>query len=484
MRYISIKEAKPGMELAYDIFDKQGRVLINGNRSLTEKYIEKLKAMGFSGIYIRDELSEGIELATAITPELRGNAIEAIERRDIDACCQVAMSIVEQILNAGVITLDLTDLRSFDDFTYAHSVNVAVISCVVGIGLELDQEMLTNLVTAALLHDLGKLAIPPEIINKQGRLTPEEYEIVKSHPQKSYDMISGNPGLSAQIKVAVLSHHENVDGSGYPRGLTGDEQTLLTKILHITDVYDALVSKRSYKNPYSSYEAAEYLMGGCGILFDFDIVNVFLKYVPLYPKGTTVWTSEGDEGIIYDNLGVHNLRPIIKLYSGELLDLSDPKYLSVTIKVAEDIGEETEIHEETDRTDKSNVEKRKPHIVVTDDLMTNLQMIREILEPYYELTMFKSGQQTLSYFEKNGAPDLFIMDIDMPEISGIETVRKIRNHSVEGAVVPVLFVSSLHDKATVIACQELMASGYIVRPYNPTFIKTEIERILKGHIVL
>lgn len=118
----------------------------------------------------------------------------------------------------GNVSLDLTDLRSYDDYTYAHSVNVAVYCGVIGMGMGMSEVELGHLVTAALLHDLGKLQIPDEILNKPGRLTQEEYLIMKSHATLSYQIISERWDISAHIKEAVLHHHENVDGSGYPDG--------------------------------------------------------------------------------------------------------------------------------------------------------------------------------------------------------------------------------------------------------------------------
>lgn len=171
-------------------------------------------------------------------------------------------------MERGTVSLDMTDLRTYDDYTYAHSVNVAVICCVIGVGMELSESELTQLATAALLHDLGKLSIPPEILNKPGRLTQEEYQIMKSHATLSYELIRERWDIPANVKTAVLYHHENVDGSGYPQGIDASQQSLFIRILHVADVYDALVSKRPYKEPYSPYEASEYLMGACGIMFD------------------------------------------------------------------------------------------------------------------------------------------------------------------------------------------------------------------------
>lgn len=331
MRYVSLRDAVPGMVLGQELYDSYGRVLIGYNNILTDVYIEKLREYGFDGIYIEDKLSEGIVIEPMISPKLRVKGQECIRNCDIDGCLMVAKDIVKEIVDHGKISLDLADLRTYDDYTYAHSVNVAVISGIIGLGMHMGETDLEILVTAALLHDLGKLFVPPEILNKPARLTPEEYEIMKKHSTKSYDLIRERWDISAKVKTAVLFHHRNVDGTGYPEWIEGEAQTIYVKILHVADVYDALVSKRPYKNPYSPYEATEYLMGECNSLFDKEVVETLLQYVPLYPKGTEVKLSNGEHGIIFENGGEYNLRPIIRLLDGEMLDLTETKNLNLTL---------------------------------------------------------------------------------------------------------------------------------------------------------
>lgn len=477
MRYVLLKNIQPGMRLAYDLYDSFGRTLVGSSCGLTEYYIQKLEDYGFDGIYVQDEISEGIEVESVITPQLRSEGLVCVRECDIDGCKNVAKQMVGEILERGMVSLDLTDLRSYDDYTYAHSVNVAVVSCVIGMGMQLSEVDLTHLVTAALLHDLGKLQIPPEILNKPGRLTQEEYQIMKSHSTLSYELISERWDISAHVKTAVLCHHENVDGTGYPQGLEGSEQTLLTKILHVADVYDALVSKRPYKNPYSPYEATEYLMGGCGIMFDQKVVETLVHYVPLYPKGTEVVLSDGRCGIIYENSAMHNLRPIVRLMDGTLLDLLSNKNLHLTLKDAkEEVQSAPEIQEQ-ERNEMIKPLKRY-RIMVVDDMKTNLQMLRGILEHLYDVILVKSGKQALLYLEKNEYPDLVLMDIDMPEMDGIEAAKRIQE--MTNKEIPILFVTALCDRETVMMCREMDAAGYIVRPYKPVYIKSEIKRILTG----
>lgn len=342
MRYISLEQARAGMVLANELYDSYGRVLIGANHRLTESYIKKLQNYGFGGLYISDELSEGIEVQSVISPQLKARGMECVRVCNIDGCKRIAKQIVEEILSKEGVSFDLADLRSYDDYTYAHSVNVGVICGVIGMGMYMSERELIYMVTAALLHDMGKQSVPPEILNKPGRLTPEEYAVMKTHAQRSYELIRERWDISARVKTAVLFHHENVDGSGYPRGISGDEQTLYTKILHVADVYDALVSKRPYKNPYSPYEASEYLMGACGSLFDKEAVDTLLRYVPLYPRGTMVQLSNGQSGIIYDNSGLHNLRPILRMMDGSMLDLADAGYLNVSLMPADNFWEQIE----------------------------------------------------------------------------------------------------------------------------------------------
>lgn len=367
MRYVTLEEAEPGMVLATDIYDSVGRTLIGCNCELTKAYLERLAAYGFGGVYIEDGLSAGIEIESVITPQLRHEGQNCIKECNIDGCKQIAKRMVEEILSHGNVSLDLKDLRSYDDYTFAHSVNVAVYCGVIGMGMGMGEAELGNLVTAALLHDLGKLQIPDEILNKPGRLTNEEYQIMKAHAQLSYQIISERWDISAFVKEAVLHHHENIDGSGYPDGIDSSQMTIFGKILHVADVYDALTSKRPYKEPYSPCEASEYLMGGCGILFDQKVVEKFLEYVPLYPKGTMVTLSDGREAIVYDNYGVHNLRPLLRLLEGGMLDLFDTSNYHLTIVPGKAAVHATE-QEEQERNEMVHPSARQ-RIMAVDDLM-------------------------------------------------------------------------------------------------------------------
>lgn len=474
MRYISLYDAKPGMQLGMDLYDSNGRTLVGSNMVLTANYIDRLIEYGYAGVYIRDELTDDIEIEAAVSPKLRTDGIDCIKNRDIDGCMKVAERVVDEILSKGQISLDMMDLRSYDDYTYAHSVNVAVLCGVLGMGFNMDENELGQLVTAALLHDIGKLAIPDEILNKPGRLTREEYKRMQEHPTISYELIKDRMDISALIKVAVLFHHENVDGTGYPNGISGEDQTIYTRILHVADVYDALVSKRPYKDPYSPFDAAEYMMGGCGIMFDQEVVDMLVHVVPLFPKGTPVVLSDGREGIVKENAHEHNLRPIIKLMDGSTLDLYARENLSLAVYPA---SGKNSISMESEMERQKMVEKIvKPKIVVVDDMKTNLQTMYDILKDEYEVTLMTSGKQLIKYLREGNKMDLILLDVDMPMMNGIETAERVigmTNHRI-----PILFVSALCDAQTVLACKALKAEGYVARPYKDVYVLSEIKRIL------
>ncbi len=476
MRYVSIDELEIGMRLAHNLYDSLGRTLVGSGSVITEAYMEKLKTYSLVGVYIEDEMSNDIDVSDVFSPEVRQESLECVSNVDIDGCYNVANKIVDEILSRNINSLDLADLSLYDDNTYAHSTNVAIFSSVIGMGLGMSEEEIIQLVIAALLHDLGKLMIPHEILNKPGRLTQEEYQVMKSHAELSYKLIKDRIDISDEVKDAVRHHHENVDGSGYPDGIVGVEHSLYTKIIHVADVYDALISKRPYKKPYFPYEAAEYLMGGCGIMFDYKIVETMLRFIPLFLKGTKVRTSDGREGLIYKNTGIHNLRPIIKLTDGTFLDLTDSTNLSITVVSAEEDRVSMQKLEE-ERHEMTKPVKKK-HIVIVDDMKTNLQTLKTILEDLYDITLLKSGEQLIKYMVHNEYPDLIIMDIDMPGMNGVETVKHI--NQMTNQTVPILFVTVVCDRETVLMCRKMNAAGYILRPYKPVFVKSEIKRILTG----
>lgn len=478
MRYVTISHLETGMVSGDTIQDGYGRILIERGTVLTDTYIYRLRTQGIQGVYVEDEMFGDVIIDKLISQKVKQQALDAVEKVDPDLCKAASMEMVSEIIAKKKVSLDLVDIRAAGDAIYSHSVNVATLCGVIGKGMKLSAGQLVELTIAALMHDVGKMFIPQEILNKPGRLSKKEYNIMKSHAEKSYEKVKDRVDFSEDMKQAILHHHENVDGSGYPDGQTGDEQNLFTKIIHVADVYDALVSKRPFKEAFSPYEVSEYLMGGCGIMFDQEVVDTLLHYVPLYPKGTEVLLSTGKHAVIIENEGIHNLRPVVRLLNGEQIDLANRENLSLSIQNA---GEKTDIslmENEKGRKEMANSKR----IFLVDDMKTNLAMLSEILENDYDIQCFSSGEAVLdAIVEKKKRADLILLDIEMSGMDGIETARRILEYGKEvHRSIPILFVSTRGDRDTIINCRKLQVGGYVLRPYNNVYIRSEIQRVLEG----
>lgn len=322
MRYIDMTDVRPGMKVAKAVLNENGDILVNTDVILTEKLIKRMKKRQLLGIYIEDVLSEDIMLEQLISDDSERKAIKALKSLDIDAAMEVAEQITDEICDMPEISLDMSGLRSKSNSTYEHSLNVAVYSVMIGIGMGLRKGLLKELSVSALLHDVGKLQIPTKLLHKPGKLTEEEYEQIKKHSEYGYELLKDNIALTSKIKMGVYMHHENVDGTGYPLGLEEDQIYLFAKIIHIADVYDAICSKRSYKKAVLPSASAEFLMQRAGTMFQTEIVKVFIDCLPLYPKGRTVILNNGEKAIVVENKQYHTHHPVIRFFDGVTVDLA------------------------------------------------------------------------------------------------------------------------------------------------------------------
>lgn len=362
MRLVPLECIRENSLLGKNIYTADGRVLLRAGVELTSIRLKKIKDLKIFYLYIIDEYSSA-EIEDVIKPELRQKSISVIkevfsdierissvhkfekrklseysqkEQNYFNSINQVAEELLENVLSNKNVLLSLVDIKNMDNYTYAHCVNVAVISIIIGISLSLSKQNLIYLCMGALVHDIGKAFIPHEILQKPGKLTTEEFQVIKDHPKLGYDFLTQFYSLSAHIKLIVLQHHERFDGLGYPDGTTGNKISYLARIVSIADVYDALTSDRPYKRAMCPSDALEYIMSNAGTLFDYDIVNVFCKVIIPYPKGTIVSLSNGDIGIVEETLPNFPLRPIVKIIKSNNqeqigAELNLIEYLSIVI---------------------------------------------------------------------------------------------------------------------------------------------------------
>jgi len=227
----------------------------------------------------------------------------------------------------------------FDNYTYAHSVNVAILALTIGISLELSKPKLSELGFAALIHDIGKMLIDQDIINKTKALTELEYKEIMKHPALGCEYAKETFDISPTIFDAILDHHEKYGGGGYPNNKFGEDISLYGRIIALADVYDAISSDRPHRKALSPSESMEYIMGNAGSHFDPMLASIFIRKIAPYPVGTTVRLSNGLTGIVVKNHESLSMRPVIrviKVFDQDILpfelDLGhDRRWLNVTI---------------------------------------------------------------------------------------------------------------------------------------------------------
>lgn len=330
MRYLPIEQIEENAILANPIYNENGAILLSANTVLKRSFLNRLIQLGYAGLYIYDDISEGVDVKELLSEELRLKTIKSLRALNLDTCRVMANAIVDELLNKSGISVDMVNVASFDNYTFVHCINVAVLSVIIGISLGLNNDRLKQLSQAALLHDIGKLSISLDILNKKEKLTEEEMEIIRSHSREGYNMVKDNKLLTAVVKNAILSHHENEDGSGYPNQLKSKEIHPFAKIIHVCDVYDALVSNRVYRKAMNPAEALEYLMCNCWVMFDIGCVKKIMEYVSPYPTGITVELSNGKQALVVQQNRANQVRPkIVVIDTKTEIDLMEVLNLTI-----------------------------------------------------------------------------------------------------------------------------------------------------------
>lgn len=338
-----------GSYITDDLFTSDGVLLIKKDTEVTDRILTLLKCYnGKIKVHIKvnedtvikyDDTEEQDRIFK-ISDSIKQRTLESVElmyRGDSqETISSSAMSIADTILqgldyNKSVI-ISVDALKISDEYTFKHCVDVGAMSVIIALKLKESHKFLKDIALAGVLHDLGKSKIPLEILNKPTKLDAEEWKMMKMHPVYGYRMIEHIDGISSEIKKAVLEHHENIDGTGYPIGLKGEAICRMARILTVADVYDALVTDRPYKEAKSPADALEIMMGMSN-KFDIEILKTFINCVILYPIGTTIKLSNNELCTVIKNNAGYPLRPICQnVLTGEMYDLlNDKKCLSLVI---------------------------------------------------------------------------------------------------------------------------------------------------------
>ena len=323
---LPIKKLRPGMITAQSIYNKKGGNYLTRGVPMTEQYINRLKKLGITHLTVTS-MTPGFSILPpddVIQEKTRVKAIhklydeyqvlESTGELSTDALASTSEEILMDILSHRSNLVQLTDLRMHDDYTFAHSVNVAVLAAMLGSRIGLSREEMLPLIMGSLLHDVGKLIVPTEILTKAGRLSNEEFTLIRMHPEAGRKKLRELPIPSASILAIIASqHHEHMDGRGYPHQLMGDKIHRFARITAIADVYDALTTQRSYKPAYKPHIAYKIMVKCSPGQFDESLLSIFFDNVAIYPVGTILKTTMG-YAIVKEIEFVRTLTPTICVF--------------------------------------------------------------------------------------------------------------------------------------------------------------------------
>ena len=363
---IPFDELIEGMVFGDDVIDKEGRLLVSKNTVLTREILERLKKFSSRKFFSMKVLLSELNIKTVV--KLENGSVQEVASSQIkmehtkerlvikEKFEEMHKSIkqsfdelsrnntspkvkkeldntVEEIKNNLSVNIELLneilDVKATDEYLYNHSLNVAVISNLIGGWIGLEQKDLDILILAGVVHDIGKLRVDPAILNKPGKLTDEEFTEMKKHPEYSYQMLMEMGYKDNAILKAVTFHHVKEDGSGYPLKISGDKITIHAKILAIADIFDAMTSNRVYKARVSPFKVLEMFQNQNFGKLDYKIIMVFIKRFTENYVGSEVILSNNQRAKIVSLNAYEITKPLLVTSEGKFIDISREREVQI-----------------------------------------------------------------------------------------------------------------------------------------------------------
>ncbi len=311
--YLQAEDGKEYVVINFRLTDVDDPDNIGGVADSCEVLFEKFPEM--------KTITEGEQIAVSKQTQVMAfkavsgimNNVRIGQSIETQSAKEVVGHMVDEVTENQDAILNLMNIKSFDDYTFTHNINVATISCLIGQQIGLSHDQLKELGMGGLLHDVGKLKIPLAILNKDGKLSDEEFKEMKRHSTYGYEILQKAKDLSENVRLVALQHHEKVNGKGYPKGLTGETISRNARICAVADVYDALTTDRPYRTAMAPYDAVKILMAGVDSQFDAQVMDAFLRKFSIYPSGSLVQLNDNSVGLILKVNPKSVLRPVIKL---------------------------------------------------------------------------------------------------------------------------------------------------------------------------
>jgi HD-GYP domain-containing protein (c-di-GMP phosphodiesterase class II) len=348
LRRISAQYAQPGIVLSMDVFDNYGNVILAQGTRLTYDNIATLSRMGGGELFFEDRRVDDVPVTPLFPARIEGEAARKLHtlldksrtvaldtsesvQIDTDPLEKIVFSMVQQMYPVVMGEANATGCFSLKDYDCVHPAQVAGLSILMGRKLGYKEDELLKLGMAAMLQNIGYVVLPVGMMLEPGSLDSIESHEVHQHCQYGYQILKDFTGAEPEIITAVMSHHEQWDGSGYPYGLKGNAISPFARIISIADVYYALVSRRPQRSNFLPHEAIEYVMAFSGVLFDPELVKLFTRLVPLYPTGVMVNLNTGERCIISKINQGYIGRPVVRVcYDKSMNELARPYDIDLT----------------------------------------------------------------------------------------------------------------------------------------------------------
>lgn len=345
-KMISVSELEPGMRLAKDVYTNNWIPLLRTNTVLDRHKILRLQELEIEFVVIFNETEQQISnkaelkqnTATRQFIQVYQHSLKVVRKlvedvrlgKNINAqeLKNSAGHMLENIMNNSNVLVGLNIVRNKDEYTYTHSVNVAMLATIIGKWLNLSQKNIFNLACTGLLHDIGKAHIDDAILNKPGKLTDEEYNLIKEHTTKGFTILNNETPFEGGVILASLCHHERHDGTGYPLGLKGEETHLYARIVAVADIYDAMTSNRIYRSKVSPFKVVEEIILEKFGSLDPEICQVFHNKIADLYMGSKVTLSDGSSGEVVYISPTTPTRPIVRS-NQRFINLVEEKQLEI-----------------------------------------------------------------------------------------------------------------------------------------------------------
>ncbi len=351
MQKVLVNNVIPGSIISRDVYSKDGIILVSRGVAFREHFVKHFNEAGVKEIFVEENGQMTKDTMNHIRKSLHINdivhektisqaqtqikktmiKISAAGSVNIARIGKLVEEIIDQLLEKQEFVFALSQLRSVDDYTYRHSVNVGVLSLVIGIDMSLDRDALRNLGIGAILHDIGKAVVPEDILKKPSSLTKEEFAEIKKHTDYGYEILKRTDVAEEAAQIA-LNHHEKYDGTGYQKGLKGTNIPLFSRIVAIADAYDAMSNDRVYQKKLSPDKVFKEITHLGDKHFDCEIMEKFARHLSIYPTGTGVILNTNHRGIVLRQNKLYPESPVVRVFRDERKDIRN-LYVDIDLSI-------------------------------------------------------------------------------------------------------------------------------------------------------